>query len=128
MDTWFNPDTLQPLSLNYYHVFSWKSSRRAKIVVIVLEEVLSCVCAYVIYMKGFFSLYLNSLNTDGGLWQLLDGQRKEQGDVELDAAIEGHSDKDATGSDAVAKEGVDSECNKDNDLVAGEEGGYVESS
>lgn len=72
--------------------------------------------------------YLNPLNADCSLWQLLDSQWEEQGDRELDCAIEGHSDKHTASSDGVAQKSVDGEGYEDDDLAACKEGSYVESS
>lgn len=82
--------------------------------------------AAVIHMRK--QIYLNPANADQSLRQLLHGQGKEQGECELDGAVERHGDKHTAGGDGVAQESVGGEGNKDYDLTAGKEGGHVESS
>lgn len=72
--------------------------------------------------------HLDPANADNSFRQLLHSQREEQGDRQLDSAIQGHGDKDAAGRDWVTQHHVDGERGKDDDLAAGEEGGHVEPS
>lgn len=73
-------------------------------------------------------LYLNPVDADRSLEQLLDGERAVQGDRELDGAVEGNGDEHGAGGDPVAQQDVESEGREDDDLAAGKEGGHVEAS
>ncbi|TNN61498.1 hypothetical protein EYF80_028243 [Liparis tanakae] len=78
--------------------------------------------------QGCWAAYnhLNPADADQRLRQLLDGQREEQGERELDGPVEGDRDEHASGGDGVAQEDVGGEGHEDDDLAAGKEGGHVE--
>lgn len=73
-------------------------------------------------------LYLNPVDTDTALKQLLDGVRKEQCDGESHRTVQRHRHKHPAGCDGVSQEDVQGECDEDDDLAGAEEGGHVETS
>lgn len=72
--------------------------------------------------------YLNPVDADASLKQLLNGIGEEQRDGKSHSRVQRHRNKHAAGRDGISQKHIEGEADEDYDLAGTEEGGHVEAS